>query len=329
MNIGFYIKWNKGSLAAKQGNVIGDELLCLSMIKYLCRIPGVHAELYAPNFLPGNKVDVMVYMNDTPPNFDWAVKHIIYIQNAYNSGGDAVLHHLVKAGYDGFVFYSNKLLQMHKESGRQGIFLPFGVDVEEFYPRMPNSVYMFDCAYIGNDIKGKERTENYIMPALKYTFGLFGNWPKPTMKHHIKQLLGFEKPFEKYQICLGKISQGKIPQQEVPVIYSSAKINLNYTIQDCVNMDVITLRTFEILACRGFLITDKVPAAEKMLQDCVVFTDGGKDLDDKIQYYLLHPEERMEIAERGYQYTVKYATIEARVKELYVYLTVIVKENKK
>jgi spore maturation protein CgeB len=251
---------------------------------------------------------------------------VIYLQNGYTSGGDAVLRHLTGIGYDGFVLYSNKLLEIHKRSGGQGIYLPFGVDTELFYPRPVDPAYMFDCAYIGNDIKGKDRTELFIMPAVHYNFGLFGNWCLPGIKYRIKQAIGLVKPLETYQICLGKVAQGKIPQEDVPKLYSSAKINLNCTIQDCVDMDVITLRTFEILACKGFLITDKVPAAEKLLQGCVVFTDGGKDLDDKIKYYLVHPEERMEIAERGYQYAIKYATIKARVNELYAYLTMIVKE---
>ncbi|MDR2001931.1 MAG: glycosyltransferase [Prevotella sp.] len=325
MNIGFYIKWAKGSLDRKEGNVIGDELLSLSMIKYLHKIPKVHAELYSPNFPPSAKLDVMIYMNDVPLQSNWARKHVIYIQNGYASGGDAVLRHLASMGFDGFILYSSKLLELHKSSGGEGIYLPFGVDTELFYPRPIDSAYMFECAYIGNDIKGKDRTEQFIMPAVNYNFGLFGNWHLPGIKYQIKQLIGLAKPWDAYQIRLGKIAKGKIPQEDVPKLYSSAKINLNCTIQDCVDMDVITLRTFEILACKGFLITDRVPAAEKILQGCVVFTDGGKDLDDKIKYYLAHSEERTEIAERGYQYVVKYATIEARVNELYAYLTTIAK----
>ncbi|MCL1814839.1 MAG: glycosyltransferase [Treponema sp.] len=321
MNIGFFIKWDKDSFNSK-GNVIGDELLGLSMIKYLRKIPGVTADLYAPNWLPKIKLDVMIYLNDTPPNNQWAEKHVLYLQNAYLIGGDTALKQFSKIGYSGFLFYSKKLFDMHKESGGDGIYLPFGVDVEEFYPRQPDSAYIFDCAYIGNDIKGKERTERFIIPAMHCKFGLYGNWPKYsyTWKQYIKILLGIKKRHETYQQRLGKISKGKIPQEDVPKLYSSAKINLNCTAQDCVDMDVITLRTFEVLACKGFLITDKVPLAEELLAGCVVFTDGGKDLRKKIKYYLKHENEMQDIAERGYQYVVKHATIEAQVNKLYDYL---------
>lgn len=321
MNIGFYIQWNIGSLNSN-ANVIGDELLSLSMIKYFNKISGVSAGLYAPNYLPSERLDVMIYLNDTPPNYQLAAKHILYMQNAYSDvGGEIKLKQLVEKEYDGFIFYSNKLLKMHEKSGGEGIFLPFGVDTEEFYPRQKDPEYMFDCAYIGNDIKGKERTELYIMPALNYNFGLYGNWPKITWKQHVKIMLGINKRPEAYQRRFARVSKGKIPQENVPKLYSSAKINLNCTAQDCVDMDVITLRTFEVLACKGFLITDRVLLAEKLLADCVVFTDGGKDLDDKIKYYLAHDKERNEIAERGYQFAVKNATIEERVKELYEYIT--------
>ena len=117
------------------------------------------------------------------------------------------------------------------------------------------------------------------------------------------------------------MSRGKIPQEKVPILYSSTKINLNCTAQDCVDWDVITLRAFEVLACRGFLITDKVPIAEKAMQGCIVFTDGGDDLKEKIEYYLSNEKEREKIADRGYEYVLKNATIDSRMNELFNYLS--------
>ena len=47
------------------------------------------------------------------------------------------------------------------------------------------------------------------------------------------------------------------------------------------------------------------------------------DLKDKIAYYLERPEERREIAERGYQYAVDHASIEARARQLWEYLATL------
>ncbi|TLD42262.1 MAG: hypothetical protein JETT_1505 [Candidatus Jettenia ecosi] len=321
MKIGFYIKWSKGSLNSNS-NVLGDELYGESICHALRKVKGIKfAELYAPNYLPNEELDVMIYLNGTKPNDNWAKRHISYMQNAYGEGSDKVLEEFQKIGYDGYAFISKKLLSMHKNSGFSGIFLPFGVDLDTFYPRKAERKYTFEVAYIGNDIKGECRTTKYLFPAVKYNFGLFGNWEIP------KARLRFWKNWRKvseYKRIFQKISQGKIPQEKVPVLYSNAKINLNCTAQDCVNWDVITLRTFEVLACKGFLITDRVAVAEETMKDCMVFTEGDEDLAEKIEYYLSHENERKIIAENGYEYVIKHASIEKRVKELYSYIEEII-----
>ncbi len=324
MKIGFYIQWNKGSIKSR-GNVVGDELFGESIAKYINRISGVSsAELYAPNYLPKEYLDIMIYLNDTEPMKNIANKHVLYLQNGYGKQAYELLKELRKYNYDGYVFFSNYLLELHEKDGYDGIFLPFGVDLEVFYPRPKRKEFEFDFAYIGNDIKGEERTMLYLYPAIKYNFGLFGNWKIPKSRfrfwRNFKKQPIYRKEFE-------KISKGKIPQEDVPVLYSSAKINLNCTIQSCVDWDVITLRTFEVLACKGFLITDIVPIAKKEMEGCMVFTMGGKDLEEKMEYYLKNPEEREKIAQKGYEYVIKNASIEARVNQLWEYIRGLWNEN--
>ena len=199
----------------------------------------------------------------------------------------------------------------------ESLFLPFGVDTDVFYPREVKNEFQFDCAYIGNDIKGEDATMKYLYPAINFNFGLFGNWKlafhKKRFWKNFAKKAPYKKPFE-------KISKGKIPQEYVPILYSSTKINLNCTLQDCIDWDAITLRTYEVLACKGFLITDIVPVAKETMFDCMVFTAGGGDLNEKINYYLLHEEERKQIAQNGYEHVVKNASIDARSQELIQYI---------
>lgn len=310
LEIGFFIKWPKGSLNSK-GNVLGDELHAEGMIRALRKCPGIrHCDLYAPNHLPSRNIDVMIYLNDTPPEERWARKHVCYMQNAYGEGSDKVLESFRKMKYDGYAFISQKLLDIHRNAGFSGIFLSFGVDTSLFNPHPREERYAFEVSYVGNDIKGEERSNLYLLPATRFRFGLFGNWR--TAKMFWKN-----RP---YQREFAKISRGKIPQEDVPKLYSSSLINLNCTAQDCVDWDVITLRAFEVLACRGFLITDRVPAAERELEDCVVFTDGGPDLEEKIAHYLERPDERERIARNGYDYVVRFATMKSRMATLLDYL---------
>lgn len=317
MKIGFYIKWNKHSLHSK-ANVIGDELFSESLCRALRKLPDVSdAQLYAPNCMPDNLLDIMIYLNDTEPNSKWAKKHILYFQNSYGDKMEEMLTKFQKINYDGYVFFSKQLLEVHQASGYKGLFLPFGVDLDIFYPREKEEEYIFDVAYVGNDIKGANRTIRYLYPAIKYNFALFGNWKIPRARfrfwRNFKKLPPYKRIFE-------KISRGKIPQEKMPVLYSNTKINLNCTTQACVDWDVVTLRTYEILACKGFLISDRVKSAEKELKGCLVFTDGGDDLIEKIDYYLKNKEERERIAQRGYEYVTKDVSIEARAKELYEYI---------
>jgi len=317
MKIGFYIKWNKHSLHSK-ANVIGDELFGESLCRALKKLPGVSdAQLYAPNYMPDDLLDVMIYLNDIETNNKLAKKHILYFQNSYEDKMEEMLTKFQKVSYDGYIFFSKRLVEMHQASGYKGFFLPFGVDLELFYPRKIEKDYMFDVSYVGNDIKGANRTMRYLYPATKYNFGLFGNWKIPKARFRFwknwRKYPPYKREFE-------KLSKGKIALEKLPVLYSSAKINFNCTTQACVDWDVVTLRTYEILACKGFLITDHVASAEKELKDCLVFTTGENDLIEKIDYYLKNKEERERIAQRGYEYVTKHASIEARVKELYEYI---------
>ena len=317
MKIGFYIKWNKYSHNST-GNVIGDELFGESLCKALRKLPEVSdAQLYAPNYIPDDLLDVMIYLNDTEPNNKWAKKHILYFQNSYGDKMEEMLTKFQKINYDGYIFFSKRLFEMHRVSGYKGFFLPFGVDLDIFYPREKEDAYIFDVAYVGNDIKGVNRTMRYLHPAIKYNLGLFGNWKIPRARFRFwknwRKYPSYKKEFE-------KLSKGKIALEKLPVLYSSAKINLNCTLQSCVDWDVVTLRTYEVLACKGFLISDRVKSAEKELNDCLVFTYGGNDLIKKIDYYLKNKEERKKIAQRGYEYVTEHASIVTKARELYEYI---------
>ena len=322
MKIGFYLKWPKGLSGTKGCNVIGDELYAESMCRTLLKSESVDsAKIYAPNCLPKEKPDVMIYLNDTLPHGEWAEKHLLYIQNAYGEGSDKALVKFHQADYDGYAFISNRLLDIHRAAGFTGIFLPFGVDTDLFYPRKKEGRYDFDVAYIGNDIKGEARTSRYLLPAAQFRFGLFGNWPVPGASR-IRKLQFWKRsdPIPEYRKIFSRVSKGKISQEDVPALYSSARINLNCTHQDCVDWDVITLRTFEVLACKGFLISDTVPVAKKTMQGCMVFTEGDNDLTQKIEYYKDHEKEREMIAQRGFAYTLSHASLESRMKELVSYI---------
>lgn len=316
-SIGFYVKWDLGSLQSRRGNVVGDELYSQSLARALSELdPNLEVDVYAPNRLPPKTLDFMIYMNDDTPDPSWSDKSLLYLQNAYGDGADRKLIALRENGYDGYAFISNKLLDIHTADGSSGIFLPFGVDLDTFQPRPPDPALAFEIAYVGSDIKGAERSGAYLLPAADFEFGLFGNWELPRSGLRFWKNWGLPE----YKYRFQSLSRGKIPQGEVPILYSSSKINLNCTAQDCVDWDVITLRTLEVLACDGFLISDRVPAAERLLGEYAVFTDGHEDLRSKLNQYLGNDESRKQRAKAGGQFVRENFSSRATAKKLLAYL---------
>lgn len=287
MKIGFNFKFPIGSLVLGQGrNFLGDEMAANSLRRELLRFTGVTScELF--NGAPKEKLDIIVYWHDNSPNKKWAKKSIFYFQNGYNEGSDKKLFELYQNNYDGFMFFSKPLYLLHKGLGYSGAFIPAAADEQHFKPMKPAEKYAFDVTYVGNDIKGIERTMRYLYPATKFNFGLFGNWNTKIWWTRY------------YRRVFKRISKGQIPFEDLPLLYNSAKIILNCTLQDNVNWDIITGRTYDILACNAFLITDVVPSAVEKFSDNVVFTSGGVDLGKKIKYYLRHDDERKKIASGG------------------------------
>jgi spore maturation protein CgeB len=321
MRLGFYIKWNKGSLSSR-GNVIGDELLAESLCRALRAFSDIEeVRLYAPNDPIKAPMDVVIYLNDNPPCGEWGKRHILYLQNGYGfSNIECLLRKFYEHDYDGYMFFSQVLLDEHKRTGREGIYLPFGVDTDLFSPRDKSDKYSCEVSYVGNDIKGAERSMRYLYPAAQFNFALYGNWEIPRHRFRFWKNWALERDLPPYKKVFRDKSRGKIPQEDVPTLYSSSKINLNCSLQECIDWDVITLRTYEVLACKGFLITDKAPSAETALRGKAVFTDGGSDLVEKIKYYLAHDEERAAIAENGYKHVVANESIASRAQTLMEYI---------
>jgi spore maturation protein CgeB len=78
-----------------------------------------------------------------------------------------------------------------------------------------------------------------------------------------------------------------------------SKINLAFITK--LNQDDVAQKTFEITACRGFLLAERSPQHQAAFEEGkeAEFFSSVEECAEKIRYYLAHPDEREEIAQRG------------------------------
>ncbi|MBI9111390.1 glycosyltransferase [Maridesulfovibrio ferrireducens] len=97
----------------------------------------------------------------------------------------------------------------------------------------------------------------------------------------------------------------RVSSEECVKIFNATKINLN--LHSSINADefvsggdFINPRTFELAACGAFQLVDRRKLMSEAFSDGeLAYFDSLEDLDNKIGYFLHHPEERESYAERG------------------------------
>ena len=107
-----------------------------------------------------------------------------------------------------------------------------------------------------------------------------------------------------------------IPNEELHKYYSSCKILLNDHWETMRELDFPSNRLFDALACGTFVISDKIPSAETLFEGTVVTYDDKDDLNEKLDYYLTHDEERLKMVEKGKEIVLKHHTFDNRVDEI-------------
>lgn len=125
------------------------------------------------------------------------------------------------------------------------------------------------------------------------------------------------------ELLNGIDSSGKIKflgwinnRTELPKLYNATKINLNITQSQ--SKIVFNMRVFDIAGCRAFMLTDYRRDLEELfgMEGKAISYLDKKDLCNRADYYLNHPEERKELAARLQEKALKRHTYRHRMKEL-------------
>ncbi len=86
---------------------------------------------------------------------------------------------------------------------------------------------------------------------------------------------------------------------DCPRIYSRSKINLNITSEQL--LTALPVRVFDVLACDGFLLTDRREDATRLFEpgrELALYEDA-EDLTRRVRHFLEHPKERDAIRQAG------------------------------
>ena len=102
----------------------------------------------------------------------------------------------------------------------------------------------------------------------------------------------------------------------MPQIIKCSKINLNLTNKPI--KSGIPLRVFDLMGCGGFVLSNyqaEIPDYFIPDEDIVLY-DSIPDMLNKIEYYLAHEDERLQIAENGKNKIKKYHTYDIRIAQM-------------
>lgn len=110
---------------------------------------------------------------------------------------------------------------------------------------------------------------------------------------------------------------GAVDYYEVmPHVFKQSKINLNITLRSI--QSGMPLRAWDIMGAGGFLLSNYQADFFDFFtpgEDFDYF-DGAEDLLSKIEYYLSHEKERMEIARNAYQKVAEAHTYRHRLSAM-------------
>lgn len=174
-------------------------------------------------------------------------------------------------------------------------------DTAFFKKAAPDKRFESEVCFVGNFDSRQRPTwlqRDFMAPATKYNFSLWGNnWARSEIEE------------------IRRSAKGRLNPADIPKAYSSAKIILSNHCLAHKEEEIVTTRIYETLACEAFAISDWFGALDEF-RDYVVFTSGGKDLEDKLEYYLSHPADREQKIKGSREFIIKNHTFKNRVETI-------------
>lgn len=199
-------------------------------------------------------------------------------------------------------------IEQYAARGIRAYLLPFGFHPGYFFKGRPHPErYPYDIVFFGNNYDFSsariEAAKMILQPLMDqgYNIKIFGN----------EWWLDESKPFH---IAPQFYGGGYFPMEELSDLCASVPIIIGlHSVVDSQTM--MSMRTFEILGCGGFHLSQWSPAIQKFFKNHkhLVWTRSRKETIDLVDYFLAHPEKREAIAREGRQEVLSKHTYYHRV----------------
>lgn len=200
-------------------------------------------------------------------------------------------------------------IKNYEEKGIRAHLLPFACHPACYYPDQPDARFSYDIVFIGNNYDNFpsriEASRKILQPLMdrNYNIMIFGN----------EWWLDAGRPFSIPPRYYG----GYLASEDLRSVCASVPIIIGlHSVVDSRTM--LSMRTFEILGCAGFHLTQWTPAVEHYFchRRHLVWTRSRRETIDLVDYYLDHPEERGKIAFQGRQEVLEKHTYRHRVQTI-------------
>jgi spore maturation protein CgeB len=204
--------------------------------------------------------------------------------------------------YDYFVNLDPYVVEMLKKEGyKNALYIPFSADLNENDRWIRPQKYLYNISFIGTYDRKFYSEREFILNEVK-DFGLclWGNeaWSDTSLRGYYR---------------------GRVKTEDIQNIYRNSKIVINADISREVLGTGVNLRPFEATAAGTMLLNrDDRKDIFNLFEDGKEFVSfsGAGDVRQKAEYYLNHEEERLKIAEAGFNRARNDHTYIKRIGEI-------------
>ncbi|MBI1840575.1 MAG: glycosyltransferase [Verrucomicrobia bacterium] len=154
-----------------------------------------------------------------------------------------------------------------------------------FRPRGGEDAHQHDVSFVGTALDHRVGFVRQLIGREELPVRVFGNRWERTLVYH-RHRSHFAPP------VLG---------EAYAEVLQTSRVNLGFVSSS--NQDEYTMRSFEIPACRGFMLAERTPAHQALFEEGreAEFFSSVEECADKARFYLDHPEARRRIAQGGYE----------------------------